>query len=96
MLEADSALSLHRATSRWSVAPLIKITCAKRHGNRVPLLFFDLNNFKQINDTFGHAAGDQALQLVADCLRSLVRESDAVSRNGGDEFLILLAEIAQH
>ena len=46
------------------------ISNAKRHGNRVALLFLDLNNFKQINDTFGHAAGDRALQLVADCLAS--------------------------
>jgi diguanylate cyclase (GGDEF)-like protein len=68
---------------------------AKRHGNRVGLLFLDLNDFKQINDSFGHATGDRALQLVADCLSSLVRETDAVSRHGGDEFLILLAEMVR-
>jgi diguanylate cyclase (GGDEF)-like protein len=68
---------------------------AKRHGNRVGLLFLDLNDFKQINDTFGHTAGDRALQLVADCLASLVRETDTVSRHGGDEFLIILAEMVQ-
>ena len=67
---------------------------AKRHGNRVALLFLDLDGFKQINDTFGHASGDQALQMVADCLSSLVRESDTVSRHGGDEFLVLLAEVS--
>lgn len=70
------------------------ISNAKRHGNRVALLFLDLNGFKQINDAFGHAVGDRALQLVADCLTSLVRETDTVSRHGGDEFLILLAEVA--
>lgn len=68
---------------------------AKRHGNRVGLLFLDLNDFKQINDNFGHAAGDRALQLVADCLASVVRETDTVSRHGGDEFLIILAEMVQ-
>jgi len=70
------------------------IANAKRHGNGLALLFLDLNAFKQINDTLGHAFGDQALQLVADCLTSLVRETDTVSRHGGDEFLILLAELA--
>lgn len=72
----------------------LAISNAKRHGNRVALLFLDLDAFKQINDTFGHASGDHALQLVADCLRSLVRETDTVSRHGGDEFLVLLAEVA--
>ncbi len=68
---------------------------AKRRGNRLALLFLDLDGFKQINDTFGHASGDHALQLVADCLSSLVRESDTVSRHGGDEFLILLADVTR-
>ena len=71
------------------------ISNAKRHGKRVGLLFLDLNDFKQINDSFGHAAGDRALQLVAGCLASLVRETDTVSRHGGDEFLIILAEMVQ-
>ena len=70
------------------------ISLAKRHGNRVALLFLDLDGFKRINDSFGHAAGDRALQRVADCLSSLVRATDTVSRHGGDEFLILLAEVA--
>lgn len=72
----------------------LAISNAKRHGNRVALLFLDLDAFKQINDTQGHASGDRALQLVADCLLSLVRETDTVSRHGGDEFLVLLAEVA--
>ena len=66
---------------------------AKRHGTRVALLFLDLDAFKQINDRLGHESGDRALQLVADCLSALVRETDTVSRHGGDEFLVLLAEV---
>ena len=71
------------------------ISHAKRHDHRVALLFLDLDGFKQINDTFGHATGDEALQLVADSLTSLVRETDTVGRHGGDEFMIVLAEVSQ-
>ncbi|CAN5835866.1 hypothetical protein BH11PSE8_BH11PSE8_30610 [soil metagenome] len=67
---------------------------ARRHGTRVALLFLDLDAFKCINDGFGHATGDVALQTVAGVLSSLVREMDTVSRHGGDEFVILLAEVA--
>ncbi|WP_460713454.1 diguanylate cyclase domain-containing protein [Lysobacter terrae] len=70
------------------------IAHAKRHGTRMALLFLDLNNFKQINDTLGHAAGDEVLKLAAHRLVSLVREEDMVSRYGGDEFLILLTEVS--
>jgi diguanylate cyclase (GGDEF)-like protein len=68
---------------------------AKRDNTLVALLFLDLDDFKQINDTIGHAAGDQALQRAARCLVSAVREVDTVSRHGGDEFLILLAGVSQ-
>ncbi|GAB3346696.1 sensor histidine kinase [Lysobacter tyrosinilyticus] len=70
------------------------IAYAKRHGTRMALLFLDLNNFKQINDTLGHAAGDEVLRLAAHRLVSLVRDEDMVSRYGGDEFLILLTEVS--
>ena len=69
------------------------IAIAKRHGTRVAVLFVDLNNFKQINDTFGHAVGDEILKLASHRLAMCVRESDTVSRHGGDEFLILLPTI---
>ncbi|QXI18699.1 GGDEF domain-containing protein [Pseudomonas hamedanensis] len=56
----------------------------------VTLLFFDLNDFKQINDLYGHAEGDHALKTFADVLRIAFRESDVVGRLGGDEFVALL------
>jgi diguanylate cyclase (GGDEF)-like protein len=71
------------------------IAHARRHRTRLALLFLDLDNFKQINDTLGHAVGDEALKRAADCLRSSVRDFDTVSRHGGDEFLILLTEVSQ-
>ncbi len=59
---------------------------AERHKESVALLLIDLDHFKQINDRFGHAAGDLMLQVVAKRLREHVRAGDAVARLGGDEF----------
>ncbi len=71
------------------------IATAKRYGRRLAVLFLDLDNFKQINDTLGHAAGDEVLKVMAHRLVAVVRDADTVSRHGGDEFVILLTEIAQ-
>jgi diguanylate cyclase len=71
------------------------IAMAKRTGHRVAILFIDLDDFKQINDTLGHTIGDEVLQLAARCLCSSVRDADTVSRHGGDEFLILLPELSE-
>ena len=68
---------------------------ANRHKKQVGLLFLDLDFFKRINDSLGHAIGDQLLQSVADRLVATVRATDTVCRQGGDEFVILLAEIEQ-
>jgi diguanylate cyclase (GGDEF)-like protein len=71
------------------------ISGARRRDARSALLFLDLNNFKEINDTLGHAFGDQVLKLAASRLATSVRGADTVSRHGGDEFVILLAEVGQ-
>lgn len=70
-------------------------TDAMRRNSRLALFFLDLNDFKQINDTLGHAIGDRVLRLAAHRLVSEVRTVDTVSRYGGDEFLILLPEVSQ-
>ena len=70
------------------------LALAKRSGHLVALLLLDLDDFKIINDTDGHSAGDTVLVTIAQRLRGLVREIDTVSRLGGDEFVILLQEMA--
>jgi len=69
---------------------------ANRNGNRVALLFLDLDNFKTINDTLGHDYGDILLKEVSAKLKSILRSEDVVSRLGGDEFTIILDEIADN
>lgn len=71
------------------------IAQARRDGARLALMFLDLNNFKHINNTLGHAVGDQVLKRVARVLTSSVRAMDTVSRHSGDEFLILLSVVSQ-
>lgn len=66
------------------------ITMHQRYGHPSTLLYFDLNDFKKINDEYGHAAGDLAIRHISQLLSSAMRESDFLARIGGDEFGIIM------
>lgn len=66
------------------------ITMHERYGHPSTILYFDLNDFKQINDQFGHAAGDLAIRHVSQLLSNTMRESDFLARIGGDEFAVIM------
>jgi len=70
------------------------LALARRHGTLVAIMFIDLDNFKTVNDSFGHHMGDALLKEVAARIKEVLREADMVSRLGGDEFLAILADLA--
>lgn len=72
----------------------LAIASSRRHGDILGVAYLDLDGFKPINDTLGHATGDKALALIADRLRDSVRAGDTVARLGGDEFAVVLPRIA--
>ncbi|WFM70676.1 diguanylate cyclase [Halomonas sp. CKK8] len=99
MLERMAHLAQHDALTGLPNRALLTerlsraLGLARRHRHLVALLYLDLDAFKPINDSFGHAVGDSLLQAVASRVQECMRDIDTVCRQGGDEFVILLAEI---
>src|SRR5690606_6357455 len=69
-----------------------EVALAERHGNPLTLVMIDMDKFKQINDTHGHAAGDYLLKAFANCVQMTLRKTDLAFRYGGDEFCIALPQ----
>jgi len=69
------------------------ISLAERNGTKIAVCILDMDNFKQVNDTYGHMAGDEVLKMIAERSKSVLREYDTISRIGGDEFVLLLLDI---
>lgn len=90
----DELTGLHNRTAFYDRFEQ-SLSLARRHRTQMALLFIDLDNFKGINDLLGHDSGDAILMALAEKLRQCVRAADTVCRYGGDEFVVLLAEIAQ-
>ncbi|MFA7279345.1 MAG: GGDEF domain-containing protein [Sterolibacterium sp.] len=89
----DALTGLHNRRA-FLQAGAAEVERSKRYGYALAVIFLDLDDFKQLNDTKGHDAGDTALRVTAKALLSALRSSDGVARLGGDEFAILLPQIS--
>jgi diguanylate cyclase (GGDEF)-like protein len=94
LAEASSRDALTGLYNRWFLVEKLdsELNRALRHGSPMSLLMLDLDHFKQINDTFGHPAGDQVLQAIGRLLRESCRVYDVPGRYGGEEFCVVLPE----
>jgi len=95
MLHMANHDALTRLPNRASLQGRLEqaVASARRAGCQLAVLFIDLDRFKNINDTLGHAVGDELLVIVAQRLKAIVRDSDAVARLGGDEFVVVLTDL---
>ncbi|WP_162301411.1 GGDEF domain-containing protein [Cognatilysobacter segetis] len=93
--DAASLDALTGLPNRAAFETQLEAVCAAHEGqpHRFGLLFLDLDDFKQINDTHGHAMGDEVLRATASALRETLRDTDVVARLGGDEFVVLLSSL---
>jgi len=94
LAELERLSATDSLTGAWNRLPLertadVEIKRALRYHHPISLLFFDIDHFKKINDTYGHAVGDDVLKEVIDIVRARIRESDTVYRWGGEEFVIM-------
>jgi diguanylate cyclase (GGDEF)-like protein len=87
----DALTGVHNRGFFEEMLPLL-LAHSRRTGSPLTLLMADLDHFKQLNDTYGHPAGDQALQVVAEAIAATCRTSDVVCRYGGEEFAVLLPD----
>ena len=96
LAEASARDSLTGLYNRWYVIDKIEseINRSLRHGTSMALMMMDIDHFKNVNDTYGHTAGDHVLQVVARLLKESCRVYDVPGRYGGEEFCLLLPEIA--
>jgi len=92
--ETDNLTGLHNSRSFYARLDL-EHERALRYGHPFSIAYLDLDNFKSVNDTWGHETGDQVLQTIATSLSTGLRKTDCVARLGGDEFAILLAETGE-
>lgn len=101
--KAEELLSFHAYHDQLTHLPnralledrlTLALTQARRDGGMVAVMYIDLDRFKLVNDTYGHAMGDELLKAIAQRIRACLRASDTLSRHGGDEFIVLLPDVA--
>ena len=90
-VERDSMTNLYNH-QRFRELLLQELLRSERYAHPLSIIFADIDDFKSVNDTFGHLAGDKAIKAIAGCLKNELRDSDHVARYGGEEFAIILPE----